>query len=739
MAITRQEGHTSVTNTKRATALILAIAIFGDATTVFAQAPVAQPPAASPVAAALAPATVTDANTVRILVGRSAIVDVGTPIARVSLTSNDIADAMVTTPSQLLVNGKVPGTISMFVWDRGGTLRRYEVSVGRDLSQLNAQVHELFPTERIEVQNNGKNVVLAGIVSSKEIGEKAVSVAAGYVEKKDDVVNLLQVSPAQGNQVLLRVRFAEVSRSALTELGLSLAANGYKDGRWYGRSTTQQFAAPQWDEDGKFVFSDFLNLFLFDTKNQLAGVLKALQNRGLFQSLAEPNLVAESGKEASFLAGGEIPVPVAQGSGTNIGISILWKEFGVRLNFTPEVNGNRIHLKVKPEVSTLDYTNAVTLDGFRIPALTTRRTETQLELQDGQTFAIAGLMNNQMTSTLQKIPGIGDIPVLGNLFRSKAAKKDLTELVVMITPEILRQSSPGVTPALPRMPERFLDPLPNNKTREMPPPAFSAPPSSDASPIQTVKPSPARNAGSKATPANAAAAVSSLTPSAPKVVSAPAAARPSPAPIPVTPPPATTFVATPAPASTETPVSPSITAMPAPEAPAPFVPAPSAPMPSFEPAVPASTFVPAPKTSSVSPARPKPATKEESELLERAMREQQAREDANNRAKAEEAKKRQAEAQKAAQEQEKKDIVAAKRQAEVDRKRAEVDAKRAEIEAKRAAEASRKQAEAAKKQAAIDAEQAKAMDAVAANLRAAQKAYEAEIARQHASAADSSR
>ena len=254
MAITRQEGHTSVTNTKRATALILAIAIFGDATTVFAQAPVAQPPAASPVAAALAPATVTDANTVRILVGRSAIVDVGTPIARVSLTSNDIADAMVTTPSQLLVNGKVPGTISMFVWDHGGTLRRYEVSVGRDLSQLNARCTTAIPdrTDRGPEQRQERRARRHRL-QQRDRRDKAVNVAAGYVEKKDDVVNLLQVSPAQGNQVLLRVRFAEVSRTALTELGLSLAANGYKDGRWYGRSTTQQFAALDSGDDGRQV------------------------------------------------------------------------------------------------------------------------------------------------------------------------------------------------------------------------------------------------------------------------------------------------------------------------------------------------------------------------------------------------------------------------------------------------------------------------------------------------------
>ena len=191
----------------------------------------------------------------------------------------------------------------------------------------------------------------------------------------------------------------------------------------------------------KLVFSDFLNLFLFDTKHDLGMVIKALQTKGLLQSLAEPNLVAESGKEASFLAGGEFPVPIAQASGGAVAITVMYKEFGIRLNFTPIVNGNRVHLKVRPEVSTLDFANAVMLNGFRIPALSTRRTETELELQNGQTFAIAGLMNNTMNKTLQKIPGIGDIPILGLLFKSQAAQKDQTELVVMITPEILPRGS----------------------------------------------------------------------------------------------------------------------------------------------------------------------------------------------------------------------------------------------------------------------------------------------------------
>jgi pilus assembly protein CpaC len=450
--------------------LILIVAVL-DTTVLHAQAPLL--PVTSVVTSRAEAATETDTRAVRLLVGRSTLVDVATPITRVSLTSPDVADALVTSPSQLLINGKMPGTISMFVWDRSGGIRRYEVIVQRDLARLTEQFKQLFPGETIDAQSNGRDVVLSGIVSGKDVIEKAINVAAGYVEKKEEVVTLLQIrETGASNQVLLRVRFAEVSRSAMTELGASLftGANGYKD--LIARSTPGT-AAPVFDtKNGGLVFSDFLNLFLFDTKHQLGTVIQALQSKGLFQSLAEPNLVAESGKEASFLAGGEIPIPIAQGSGSSMAISVQYKEFGIRLNFTPVVTGNRVHLKVRPEVSTLDFTNAVVLNGFRIPALSTRRTETEVELENGQTFAIAGLMNNTVNSTMQKIPGIGDIPILGLLFKSKSAQKNLTELVVMITPEILPKNSNGVTSTLPRVPERFLSPFTPKESVEPPPPAF---------------------------------------------------------------------------------------------------------------------------------------------------------------------------------------------------------------------------------------------------------------------------
>jgi pilus assembly protein CpaC len=400
------------------------------------------------------------ATPVDLLVGRSTVLNVASPIARVSLTVPDIADAMVTAPQQLLIHGKTPGTISLFVWDRAGGIATYEVNVRRDLSQLVEQMKQLFPGEPITVTGSGKDVVISGTVSSKYVVDKAADVAGGYVEKKENVVNLLkQQEGVASNQVLLRVRFAEVSRSALQELGASYVLDRFKND-WDARATTQQYAAPDFDSSkpGLLTFSDFLNLFVFNSKHGVGGVVRALQSKGLFQSLAEPNLIASNGKEASFLAGGEYPYPVVQpGTGGNA-VTIMFKEFGVRLNFTPTVlGGDLINLKVRPEVSSLDFSNAIVLQGFRVPALSTRRTDTEVELQDGQTFAIAGLLNNTLNNTMQKIPGIGDIPVLGYLFRSRAYQKNQTELVVMITPQIVRRGSTGASEGLPSLVEPYME------------------------------------------------------------------------------------------------------------------------------------------------------------------------------------------------------------------------------------------------------------------------------------------
>jgi pilus assembly protein CpaC len=405
-----------------------------------------------------------------LLVGRSTVLNVGSAIARVSLTVPDVADAMVTGPGQLLIHGKQPGTISLFVWDRGGTIKTYEVNVRRDLTILVEQMKQLFPGEGITVAGSGRDVVISGTVSSKYVIDKAEDVAAGFVEKKENVVNLLkQQEGVASNQVMLRVRFAEVSRSALQELGASLVLDQFKSD-WTARTTTEQFASPNFDDSkpGRMTFSDYLNIFLFNSKHGVGGVIKALTTKGLFQSLAEPNLITVNGKEASFLAGGEYPYPVAQAGQGGTSVSIQFKEYGIRLHFTPTIlGGDLINLKVKPEVSSLDFNNAIVIDGFRLPALSTRRADTEVELQDGQTFAIAGLMNNTLNSSIQKIPGIGDIPVLGLLFKSRAYQKNETELVVMVTPTIIRRGSTGVSQALPSLVEPYL----SAPGKTVPPPA----------------------------------------------------------------------------------------------------------------------------------------------------------------------------------------------------------------------------------------------------------------------------
>jgi pilus assembly protein CpaC len=535
MTVTLASGAPRLLSPLCAAAFVLMIAVAApEAQVLQSTVASAHPASESPAAGAARSGAATEVSEVQLLVGRSTVLNVGTPITRVSLTSPTVADAMVTTPNQLLIHGKAPGTISMFVWDRSGGITRYEVVVQRDLSQLGDQLKALFPGEKIGVTSNGTDVVISGTVASKYVVEKAAEVAGGYVEKKEDVVNLLkQQEGVASNQVLLRVRFAEVSRSAMQELGATFFANGYKS-EWFGRTAPDGVPAPDFDSDqGGLVFSDFLNLFVFNSKEGLGAAVRALSNKGLFQSLAEPNLVATNGKEASFLAGGEYPYPVVQSGSGNNAVTIMFKEFGVRLNFTPTVlEGDLVNLKVRPEVSSLDFANAVTVEGFRVPALTTRRTETEVELRDGQTFAIAGLMNNTLTSAMSKIPGIGDIPILGYLFRSKAHQKNQTELVVMITPTIIRRGQMGASEGLPSLVEPYLGKpdksVPNPEPYTGSPRFPVTPTSSSAQPpaaapaaarvsqpqrAEAVRPAPAqRQAASVETPAVAEAAVTTDRP-----------------------------------------------------------------------------------------------------------------------------------------------------------------------------------------------------------------------------------
>jgi pilus assembly protein CpaC len=270
--------------------------------------------------------------------------------------------------------------------------------------------------------------------------------------------------------VLLKVRFAEVSRRAVMELGVSLFTSPTGINNTIGRVTagttapnfdkleatkaSSSFGADVISATGTFTFGDFLNIFLFNQKYDLGAMIRAMRDRGLFQSLAEPNLIAYNGQEASFLAGGEIPIPTVQGTAGSVGIT--YKEYGIRLNFTPTVAGDTIRLHVRPEVSTLDFPNGVVLAGFRIPALATRRGETEVELRDGQTFAMAGLLNNLSQDDIQEIPGLARLPIIGHLFRTKSERAEQTELLVLITPQLVRPLNPDEVPPLPTLEQRFL-------------------------------------------------------------------------------------------------------------------------------------------------------------------------------------------------------------------------------------------------------------------------------------------
>jgi pilus assembly protein CpaC len=694
---TEQRRLRRATNARPATTAALVVAII----VILVAAPRAQQPAPTFAASAAAPsaaATMTDAPTdVDLLVGRSTVLNIGSTIARVSLTVPDIADAMVTTPTQLLIHGKQPGTISLFVWDRAGAIKTFEVKVRRDLTPLVAHLKQLFPNETISVMGSGKDVVVSGTVTSKYVMEKAAEVAGGYVDKKENVVNLLQQQVGvASNQVMLRVRFAEVSRSALQELGASFFANNARS-KWFGRTTTGQFPSPEWDEQGRLVFSDFLNLFVLNTKDGLGAVVRALSNKGLFQSLAEPNLIASNGKEASFLAGGEYPYPIATPSGSGTSFSIMFKEYGVRLNFTPTVlGGDMVHIKVKPEVSALDFANAVTLEGFRIPALTTRRTETEVELQDGQTFAIAGLMNNTLTTQLSKIPGIGDIPILGLLFQSKAHQKNQTELVVMITPQIIKRGQPGVSEGLPSLVEPYLGP-PNKSL-----------------------PNPDAYVGSPRYPVTTKGRAEAPAAKQPPVASG---AQPAAAPA--------TLPSRPV---SDQPQQPAVSAVPT-------MPATGTPLP--QPAAPAADQQ-QPAPADAAPANvSQPLTKDQLKALERAREEERkaaARAKAADEKAAEQQRKAEAAAEKQRLEQDKRDAEAKKaadradekRRAEEARKAEEMKKQGAQLELerqKREADVARKNADEARRQAEEDEQQQKALSDAEQRLKQAQEAYRAEVAR----------
>ena len=406
----------------------------------------------------------------RVMVNKSLLINTTERLKRVSVTDPTVADAIVVTPTQILVHGRAPGEVSLLIWDELERSRSFDLRVDVDVSATAEEEKRVFPDEQIEVTPSRSAIVLSGHVSTEDVAKRAGMIAEAYSK---NVVNVLTFGPVGAQEVLLEVKFAEVDRSAVTQLGVNLFTTGA--GNTIGTTTTGQFGGLGVSTNSSSTattgsttttstkaiqpvinVSNPLNLFLFRQDINLGAVVQALQQKNLLQILAEPNLIAVNGKEASFLAGGEFPFPIVQPGQGFTAVTISFKEFGVRLRFTPVImpNGN-IHLRVVPEVSNLDFTNGLTISGFTVPALSTRRADTEFELQDGQSFVIAGLMDNRVTNIVNKIPGLGDIPILGNFFKSKNAQKSNTELMVLCT---VRRISPSAQPTPPpTYPKPFLD------------------------------------------------------------------------------------------------------------------------------------------------------------------------------------------------------------------------------------------------------------------------------------------
>jgi pilus assembly protein CpaC len=416
------------------------------------------------------PVAPAEGETVHVLVGKSILINVQKPLTRVLSSNPAVVETMAASPTEIVVEGKAPGASSLILWDANGRSQVLDVVSDIDIAALRNVIQKTYPNEHLQLEADGGRLLLTGTASKPHIVEDLGKMASVYSK---DVVNSILVPISHDRQVLLEVKFAEVDRAALSQVGVNIFSTGA--GNTIGTTTTGQFGnfgqqkindafgagTPHFPFEIKdFTVNQVLNIFLFRPDLHLGTVIQALQAQNVLQILAEPNLMAISGQKATFLAGGEFPFPIVQPSAGFSSISIIFKPFGVKLDFTGTIqDDNTLRLHVAPEVSALDFTNAVTLPGGgTVPAISTRRAETEIELKDGQSFGIAGLLDQRATAQLSKVPGIGDIPVLGQLFRSRSVNKTNNELLVFVTPHIIdpvRVASPP--PAQPKLAIPYLD------------------------------------------------------------------------------------------------------------------------------------------------------------------------------------------------------------------------------------------------------------------------------------------
>ena len=419
--------------------------------------------------AASAVSTQESTNDLTVGVGKSVLVDVAHPIQRVSIGLGDFAVAQAVTPTEILLNGKTQGETSLIIWEVGGQREFFNVSVRASsaitsdrLEGLRRELRTELPGQAVKITTDNGTIFLRGTVKSLDASDRAVQITSSAGK----VVNLLQVEvPRSDPQILLKVRFASVDRSLEKQFGINFFSTGF--GNVVGGANTGEYSPPSITPSttagtsATTAFTNELNLFAFLPGLNLGATLQALESKGIVQVLAEPNVLATNGKQASFLAGGEYPYPVVQGTsaGGAGAVTIEFKEYGVRLNFLPTITPRgTIRLQVAPEVSSLDFANAVEIGGFTVPAINTRKVKTEVELGDGQSFAIGGLLDNRDTETYEKIPFLGDIPILGKLFQSMQKTRTNTELIVLVTPEIVAPiQAGGALPEL-KYPTKFLPP-----------------------------------------------------------------------------------------------------------------------------------------------------------------------------------------------------------------------------------------------------------------------------------------
>jgi pilus assembly protein CpaC len=379
----------------------------------------------------------------KMIVGRSVVVDYPADIGRISTSNPETVDYVAVTTREILLHAKSHGNATLIVWSKAGQREFYNITVEHNLEPIRRILKATFPNESIEVQSARDTITLNGTVSSQPVVDRALAIATPLA--KAVVNNLKLATPKVEKQILLRVKFAELNRSVADSFGVNLISTGA--GNTLGRIDPGGNAAPtpttvgggpqSTQQSSRFTISDALNIFAFRPDLNIGAFVRALQGRGLLQILAEPNLVTENGQPASFLVGGEFPVPVLQGGANAGAVTVQFREFGIRLNFKPQLTeNNTIKMYVKPEVNTIDIANGVSISGFNIPALATRRIETNIELGEGQSFVIGGLIDDRLSDSVSRIPGLSSIPLLGNLFRSRSENKSKTELIVLVTPEI---------------------------------------------------------------------------------------------------------------------------------------------------------------------------------------------------------------------------------------------------------------------------------------------------------------